>query len=49
MPLDPNELVSFLAQLKQHNAKPWFDEHREQYQRLRTQFVDLVNFDIELV
>ena len=42
MPLDPNELVTFLAQLQAHNNKPWFDEHREQYQRLCTQFVDLV-------
>ena len=42
MSLDPNELVSFLSQLHAHNNKPWFDENREQYQRLRTQFTDLV-------
>jgi uncharacterized protein (TIGR02453 family) len=41
MPLDPAELVSFLAQLKKHNNKMWFDAHRADYQRLRTQFTDL--------
>lgn len=42
MPLDPNELVSFLATLKKHNNKQWFDVNREHYQRLRTQFIDVV-------
>jgi uncharacterized protein (TIGR02453 family) len=41
MPLDPAELVSFLAQLKQHNNKSWFDAHRADYQRLLAQFTDL--------
>jgi len=42
MSLDPNELVSFLAQLKKNNNKAWFEAHREEYQRLRTQFTDVV-------
>ncbi len=42
MPLDPNELVTYLAHLKAHNTKAWFDANREQYQHLRTQFVDVV-------
>lgn len=42
MPLDPHELTMFLHVLSKNNNKTWFDEHRMQYQRLRTQFIDLV-------
>jgi uncharacterized protein (TIGR02453 family) len=42
MPLDPHELATFLHSLSKNNNKIWFDEHRPQYQRLRTQFIDVV-------
>ena len=35
-------LVSFLAGLKAHNRKPWFDAHRAEYDALRAEFADLV-------
>lgn len=36
------ELVRFLSQLKHHNRKAWFDEHRPRYQALRADFTDFV-------
>jgi uncharacterized protein (TIGR02453 family) len=36
------ELVRFLAELKQHNRKAWFDEHRPRYQALRADFTEFV-------
>lgn len=32
----------FLTQLEKNNNKPWFDEHRDEYQDIRKQLVDFV-------
>ncbi|MCU0442844.1 MAG: DUF2461 domain-containing protein [Bacteroidia bacterium] len=37
-----DSLLSFLQQLKQHNTKEWFDDHKKQYQQLRLQWLDFV-------
>lgn len=33
--------IAFLQQLKLNNNKPWFDEHRHQYEAARTNFIEL--------
>jgi uncharacterized protein (TIGR02453 family) len=32
------ETLRFLDQLKQHNNKPWFEEHRQQYEAVKKDF-----------
>lgn len=40
--MDVKALSEFLTELKANNKKVWFDEHRDRYQELRTEFVELV-------
>jgi uncharacterized protein (TIGR02453 family) len=47
--MDTKKLVQFLKQLKSNNNKPWFDEHRDEYQRLRLEFADMVQQTILLI
>lgn len=35
--------IQFLQQLKLNNNKPWFDEHRKQYEAARANFIDLTS------
>ena len=37
----------FLKDLKKNNNKPWFDEHRKQYEAAKADFIALVNGVIE--
>lgn len=39
---NPRPLVAFLKKLKANNNKPWFDEHRDEYAALRTDFSELI-------
>ena len=34
--------LKFLKDLKNNNNKPWFDEHRTQYEKVRTDFFSMV-------
>ena len=36
--MDFKALIAFLAELSENNAKPWFDEHRPTYERLRDEW-----------
>lgn len=36
------DLVKFLAELAGNNQKQWFDQHRDRYKKLRSEFVELV-------
>ena len=36
-------VLNFLSELEQHNARPWFEEHRSEYQKAKELFEDLVN------
>ena len=40
--MDFKALIAFLAQLSENNAKPWFDEHRPTYERLRGEWIAFV-------
>jgi uncharacterized protein (TIGR02453 family) len=39
----PQDLLSFLEELKANNSKEWFDDNRDRYQGLRKDFVDFIN------
>jgi uncharacterized protein (TIGR02453 family) len=41
--MDFPELVAFLSELALHNNKPWFDEHRPTYERLRNEWLGFVD------
>ena len=45
--LDLNPVLSFLAQLKENNQRPWFQAHRAEYELARGQFEMLVGRLIE--
>jgi len=45
--LDLNPVLSFLAQLKENNERPWFQEHRAEYDLARQRFELLVGRLIE--
>lgn len=38
----PKDLLVFLEELKQNNHKPWFDENRDRYQKLRKELVSFI-------
>ncbi|HEY2956455.1 MAG TPA: DUF2461 domain-containing protein [Candidatus Eisenbacteria bacterium] len=40
--MNPRRLVTYLAGLKAHNRKPWFDAHRAEYDALRAEFEEVV-------
>lgn len=40
-------LLSFLAELAEHNDKAWFDEHRAEYEAGRAEFEQLTNYLID--
>ena len=40
--MDFAALIAFLAELSENNAKPWFDEHRPTYERLRDEWIAFV-------
>lgn len=40
--MNTRRLVAFLAGLKAHNRKSWFETHRAEYEALRAEFEDLV-------
>lgn len=40
--MNPRRLVTFLAGLRAHNRKSWFETHRAEYEALRAEFEDLV-------
>jgi uncharacterized protein (TIGR02453 family) len=40
--MDFQALIAFLAELSENNAKPWFEEHRSTYERLRSEWIVLV-------
>jgi uncharacterized protein (TIGR02453 family) len=40
--MDFDALIAFLSQLAEHNHKPWFDEHRSTYERLRSEWIVFV-------
>lgn len=40
--LDTGNLVKFLASLRKNNNKEWFETHRSEFDRLRSQFLDLL-------
>lgn len=42
-PLDIRDLVIFLEGLMQNNNKVWFEAHRPEYDRLRRQFLDMLD------
>ncbi len=44
--LEPNTL-KFLAQLKKHNNKPWFDAHRMQYEAAKINFSNFIQLVID--
>lgn len=44
--LEPQTL-RFLAQLKKNNNKPWFDEHRSQYEAARIDFLNFMQLLID--
>jgi uncharacterized protein (TIGR02453 family) len=37
--VDFPELIAFLSELAIHNEKPWFEEHRSTYERLRSEWL----------
>ncbi len=41
-PIDLGPVLDFLGQLKENNNKPWFDQHRTEYERAREQFTAFV-------
>ncbi len=47
--MDTKKLIQFLQHLKSNNNKPWFDEHRDEYQRLRLEFADMIQQTILLI
>jgi uncharacterized protein (TIGR02453 family) len=40
--MDFPTLIAFLRELSENNAKPWFEEHRSTYQRLRSEWIRFV-------
>ncbi|MCX6032148.1 MAG: DUF2461 domain-containing protein [Chloroflexi bacterium] len=40
--MDFPALIAFLAELARHNNKPWFEEHRPTYERLRGEWLAFV-------
>jgi uncharacterized protein (TIGR02453 family) len=40
--MDFPELIAFLSGLAMHNEKPWFEEHRSRYERLRSEWLSFV-------
>ncbi len=40
--MDFRELITFLSGLALHNEKPWFEEHRPTYERLRGEWLGFV-------
>jgi len=40
--MDFHALIAFLSQLSENNTKPWFDEHRSVYERLRGEWIAFV-------
>jgi len=40
--MDFPALIAFLSQLSENNAKPWFEEHRSTYERLRGEWIAFV-------
>ena len=45
--MDFKALIAFLAELSENNAKPWFDEHRPIYERLRGEWIAFVGLVID--
>jgi uncharacterized protein (TIGR02453 family) len=37
------DTLRFLAELKEHNHKEWFDQHRDRYQAARENFIDTLD------
>ena len=44
--MDLPRLKRFLSGLRRHNSKPWFDAHRDEYDALRAEFLELVEWVI---
>ena len=42
-PIDLQPLFHFLAQLRAHNQREWFEKHRADYEDAKTRFEDLVS------
>jgi uncharacterized protein (TIGR02453 family) len=40
--MDYPALITFLGELSENNNKPWFEEHRPTYERLRGEWLELV-------
>ncbi len=38
----PQDVVGYLAELKENNNKPWFDAHKPRFQTLRKEFATAV-------
>ena len=41
--------IKFLKELKKNNNKPWFDEHRKQYEAAKADFYDMLNVIIKAI
>ena len=44
--MDTQRLTRFLSALKRNNKKAWFDTHRDEYEALRAEFLELVEWVI---
>lgn len=45
--MNTGKMLAFLAQLKKHNTKDWFDAHREDYSLIRKELIDYSAFVIQ--